>query len=75
MNELGANLVMALNMNDFAKKKEHIIDIKLMAELLGFPVVEINAKNKDGFDELLSTVKKVANKLLILLKNWFTVLN
>ena len=33
-----------------------------MAELLGFPVVEINAKNKDGFDELLSTVKKVANK-------------
>ena len=62
MMELGANLVMALNMNDFAKKKEHIIDIKLMAELLGFPVVEINAKNKDGFDELLSTVKKVANK-------------
>ena len=58
MMELGANLVMALNMNDFAKKKEHIIDIKLMAELLGFPVVEINAKNKDGFDE----VKKVANK-------------
>ena len=49
MMELGANLVMALNMNDFAKKKEHIIDIKLMAELLGFPVVEIN-------------VKKVANK-------------
>ncbi len=44
------------------RKKEHIIDIKLMAELLGFPVVEINAKNKDGFDELLSTVKKVANK-------------
>ena len=30
MMELGANLVMALNMNDFAKKKDHIIDIKLM---------------------------------------------
>ena len=41
MMELGANLVMALNMNDFAKKKEHIIDIPLMSELLGFPVVEI----------------------------------
>ena len=62
MMELGANLVMALNMNDFAKKKEHIIDIKLMSELLGFPVVEINAKTKDGFDELLTTVKKVSNK-------------
>ncbi len=62
MMELGANLVMALNMNDFAKKKDHIIDIKLMSELLGFPVVEINAKNKDGFEELLSTVEKQAAK-------------
>ena len=60
MMELGANLVMALNMNDFAKKKDHIIDIKLMSELLGFPVVEINAKNKDGFDELLKTAEKAA---------------
>ena len=57
MMELGANLVMALNMNDFAKKKDHIIDIGLMSELLGFPVVEINAKNKDGFEELLTAVE------------------
>ena len=62
MMELGANLVMALNMNDFAKKKEHIIDIKLMSELLGFPVIEVNAKTKDGFDELLTTVEKAAAK-------------
>ncbi len=60
MMELGANLVMAVNMNDFAKKKDHIIDFNLMSELLGFPVIEINAKDKGGFDELLSTVKKVA---------------
>ena len=58
MMELGANLVMALNMNDFAKKKDHIIDIKTMSELLGFPVIEINAKTGDGFDELLKTVEK-----------------
>jgi len=62
MMELGANLVMALNMNDFAKRKEHIIDIKLMSELLGFPVIEVNAKTKDGFDELLTTVEKAAAK-------------
>ena len=62
MMELGANMVMALNMNDFAKKKDHIIDIKLMSELLGFPVVEINAKNKDGFEELLTTVERQAAK-------------
>ena len=60
MMELGANLVLALNMNDFAKKKEHFINIDLMSELLGFPVVEINAKNKDGFEELLTTVEKQA---------------
>ena len=60
MMELGANLVMALNMNDFAKKKDHIIDIKLMSELLGFPVVEVNAKTKGGLDELLTTVEKAA---------------
>ena len=62
MMELGANLVMALNMNDFAQKKGHIIDIKAMGELLGFPVIEISAKDKTGFDELLSTVKKQASK-------------
>ena len=61
MMELGANLLMALNMNDFAKKKDHIIDIKLMSELLGFPVVEINAKTKDGFDDLLKTVEKASS--------------
>lgn len=48
MMELGANLVMALNMNDFAKRRGHIIDIDLMSELLGFPVVEINAKKVIG---------------------------
>ena len=58
MMELGANLVMALNMNDFAKKKEHIIDIDLMSELLGIPVIEINAKNGDGFENLLKAVEK-----------------
>ncbi|WP_407432410.1 ferrous iron transport protein B [Methanobrevibacter sp.] len=60
MMELGANLVMALNMNDFAKRKDHIIDIKLMSELLGFPIVEINAKTKDGIEELLTTVENAS---------------
>lgn len=62
MMELGANLVMALNMNDFAKKKDHIIDIDLMSELLGFPVIEVNAKTKDGFEELLTAVEKASQK-------------
>ena len=60
MMELGANLILALNMNDFARKKEHFINIDLMSELLGFPVIEINAKNKEGFDELLSEAEKAS---------------
>ena len=61
MMELGANLVIAVNMNDFAKKRGHIIDMDLMSELLGFPVIEINAKNGDGFEELLQTIEKQAD--------------
>ncbi len=62
MMELDANMILALNMNDFAKKREHYIDIDLMSELLGFPIIEINAKTKDGFEELLSAVEKQAAK-------------
>ena len=62
MMELGANLVIALNMNDFAKKREHIIDIDLMSDLLGVPVVEINAKTKEGFEKLLATVEMQSKK-------------
>ena len=60
MMELGANMVLALNMNDFARKKGHIINIELMSELLGFPVVEINAKTGDGIDELFNIVERQA---------------
>lgn len=60
MMELGANLILAVNMNDFALKKGHVINMDLMSELLGFPVIEINAKTKEGFEELLCTVEKVA---------------
>ena len=62
MMELGANMVLALNMNDFAKKKGHIINIDLMSELLGFPVIEINAKTREGIDELLTVVEKQAKE-------------
>ncbi|MDO5848021.1 MAG: ferrous iron transport protein B [Methanobrevibacter sp.] len=61
MMELDANLILALNMNDFAKRKEHYINIDLMSELLGFPVIEIDAKHKEGFDELLKTTIHQAN--------------
>lgn len=55
--ELGANLVIALNMNKIARKREHEINVKELSELLGVPVVEIEATDDTGKEELLRTVK------------------
>lgn len=60
MMELGANMVIALNMNRFARKKDVIIDVPLMSELLGVPVVEIEANDKTGTEELLKAVEKAS---------------
>lgn len=60
MMELGANLVLALNMNKFADEKGFKIDIDKLSELLGIPVVKIEAVDKTGQDELLKTVLKVS---------------
>ncbi|MBU1201434.1 MAG: ferrous iron transport protein B [Nanoarchaeota archaeon] len=57
--ELGANVILALNMNRLANKKEMIIDSKKLSELLGIPIVKIEAIDKTGRDELLSLVMKV----------------
>lgn len=60
MMELGANLVIALNMNKFARKREYNIDAKQLSELLGVPVVEIEATDSTGKDELLKAVENAA---------------
>ncbi|MDR0900793.1 MAG: ferrous iron transport protein B [Methanobrevibacter sp.] len=60
MMELGANLLVALNMNKFAKEKEHEIDINALSELLGVPVVEIEATDNIGREELLEAIEKAA---------------
>ena len=60
MMELGANIVLALNMNKFADEKGFKINIKELSELLGIPVVKIEAVDKTGFNELLKTVLKVS---------------
>ncbi|BBL61256.1 ferrous iron transport protein B [Methanobrevibacter arboriphilus] len=60
MMELGANLVIALNMNKFAKKKEYDIDTNMLSELLGVPVVEIEAIDNTGKEELLEAVQNAA---------------
>ena len=58
--ELGANLVVALNMNKFAQDKGYTIDAKKLSDLLGVPVVEIEANSKIGKDQLLKTIEEAA---------------
>ena len=60
MMELGANLVVALNMNKYAQDKGYTIDANKLSELLGVPVVEIEANSDTGKEELLKTVEQAA---------------
>lgn len=60
MMELGANLVVALNMNKIARKREYYINTKKLSELLGVPVVEIEATDDTGKTELLEAIEKAA---------------
>ena len=56
--ELGAPLVLALNMFDLAKKEGIKIDKDKLSILLNIPVVIIDAKNKQGINNLLETILK-----------------
>lgn len=60
MMELGANLVIALNMNKFARKREYEINVKELSELLGIPVIEIEATDNTGKEELLKALDNAA---------------
>jgi ferrous iron transport protein B len=53
--ELGAPLVLALNMTDLTKKNGVQIDEEILSTLLGVPVISINAKKEKGIDKLMQT--------------------
>jgi ferrous iron transport protein B len=62
--EMGANVVLALNMIDEAKSKKINIDIKRLSERLNVPIVETSASKKIGMDELLKvTVENIGRKI------------
>lgn len=58
MMELGANIVLALNMNKFADEKGYKINQKALSKLLGLPVVKIEAIDDTGKIKLLKTIIK-----------------
>ncbi len=53
LKELGANLVIALNMVDIAHRRGYKIDAKALSELIGCPVVPLVADKEQGIKELV----------------------
>ena len=60
--ELGIPVVIALNKTDINKKKETKIDVSLLSELLGCPVVNTVSTSGDGLSEAVAAAVKLAGK-------------
>ena len=58
--ELGAPLVLALNMMDEVRKRNMTIDVELLSSLMGCPVVETVAKHGEGREALLKSARHAA---------------
>lgn len=60
--EMGAPLIIALNMMDMAESRRYRIDIKALAQEIGAPVVSMVANRNQGTDRLLDEIVRVAEK-------------
>jgi ferrous iron transport protein B len=60
MLELGANVVLALNMNKAADDKGYKINIDKLSKLLAIPVIKFEAIDETGREELLQTIVKAS---------------
>ncbi len=58
--ELGANLVIDLNMMDMAEARDHEIDAKALSDLLGVPVISTVASKGERIKDLLATIVEAA---------------
>jgi ferrous iron transport protein B len=63
LKETGCPMILALNMMDVAKERNIQIDIELLQQSLGMPVVETIAINHHGIDALLSKLEGIAANL------------
>ena len=57
--ELGAKLVVALNMMDEVASRNHHVDVKKLSELLGIPVIPTIANRNWGTKEVLEAIVNV----------------
>ena len=62
--EMGAKVVVALNMMDVAQSRKYQIDTGQLARLLGAPVVSMVASRNQGTEELKQTIIHVAEGII-----------
>jgi len=55
--DLKIPVILALNMIDQAKAKGITIDVEAMSEKFGMPVVPVNARKKQGIEELIEQIR------------------
>lgn len=60
--EMGAPLIIALNMMDMAESRKYRIDVKSLSQEIGTPVVSMVANRNQGTDGLLDEIVRVAEK-------------
>ena len=63
--EMGAKLIVALNMMDQADSRNHQIDVKQLSKLLGAPVVPMMANRNRGTEELLKEIVNLAESRVL----------
>ncbi|MDR2428547.1 MAG: ferrous iron transport protein B [Candidatus Margulisbacteria bacterium] len=67
--ELGANMLIALNMYDEVLQQGTKIDFKQLQKMLGCHIVPTIATRKDGLDKLLEHIVKIYERKIVIAKN------
>ncbi len=57
--EMGARLIIALNMMDQAESRGHVIDVPSLSQLIGVPIIPMVASRNRGTEELLRGIVNV----------------
>jgi len=60
--EMGAPLIIVLNMMDTTESKKYRINVKALSQEIGAPVVPMAANHNRGTDELLEEIVRVADR-------------
>ena len=60
--EITDNVILCVNLLDEAKKKHITIDLDLLSDMLGIPVVGTIARKKSSLNNLLDTTYRICQK-------------